>query len=440
VSDSAGRYALTGVPDGRYIIGFVHPILDSLGIEPTLREARVTGGRALHIDLATPGPSALRAAICGASASRDSGAVLVGVIRDARHEPVLDAVVMAEWLEVTLSANGLARQTPRITATSKANGWFALCNVPNAGTIFVSAARGDVTTDVIELPIPAERFVRRALYLGAARPGVTDSSRRAGSGRVSGVVRTAVEGRPLPGAQVSMIDGPETRANERGEWTLADAPGGTRMLEVRAIGYYPRRLPADVVEDAPPVRVELTTMKAVLDTVRINARREDLRRSNGFEDRRRSTIGQFLTDDDVLRRRPFVTSDLFKMVPGMMVVPTSTVTQITLRSMFGGRCIPSVFIDGTYMFDLSADDIDGFVSPDEIAGIEIYSGLGVPPQFSAGNYGLGPGGRPKEPCGAVAIWTKQGRKRPPVTRAAALRAVGFIGLGLLVGNLFFQRR
>ena len=45
------------------------------------------------------------------------------------------------------------------------------------------------------------------------------------------------------------------------------------MLEVRALGYYPDRRQVNVVDNGPPVRVTLSTLRAVLDTVRIRATR-----------------------------------------------------------------------------------------------------------------------------------------------------------------------
>src|SRR5687768_8460338 len=36
-SDSLGRFAFVGVPAGRYMLGFFHQMLDSLGVEPLLR-------------------------------------------------------------------------------------------------------------------------------------------------------------------------------------------------------------------------------------------------------------------------------------------------------------------------------------------------------------------------------------------------------------------
>jgi len=38
VSDSLGRFTLGDVPDGRFTLGFFHPMLDSLGVEAPLRD------------------------------------------------------------------------------------------------------------------------------------------------------------------------------------------------------------------------------------------------------------------------------------------------------------------------------------------------------------------------------------------------------------------
>lgn len=39
-SDSLGRFAIDDVPAGRYLVGFLHPLLDSLGVEAPIVELR----------------------------------------------------------------------------------------------------------------------------------------------------------------------------------------------------------------------------------------------------------------------------------------------------------------------------------------------------------------------------------------------------------------
>lgn len=416
VSDSLGRFALGHVPDGRYMLGFLHPMLDSLGVEPPLREVAVVGHQPVRADLAIPAPARLRAAICGATTAPDSGAVVVGVVRNARDgAPTAGVTVAGEWLEFTLGPQGIVRRTPRLTATTGENGWFAICNVPRAGTMTLTASRSADSTDRIEVQVPAEGFLRRELYLGPARTVVTgDTTRRAdslarprrvhvGDGRLSGTVTAAAGGRPLAGAQVGIADGPRTRANERGEWTLADAPAGTRMLEVRAVGYYPERRRVDVIAGAAPVRVALSTFKAVLDTVRVAAAAYDRNRS-GFQQRSRSGAGRYLTPADIARRQPIVLSDLLRTTPGVRLDPSADGMgeQLLMRGPFGS-CAPAIYVDGHYFDELTSVDLDAMVRPNEIVGMEIYSDASAPAQFRRPP---GNPGRDLGPCGSVVIWTK----------------------------------
>lgn len=204
VSDSLGRFTLSDVPNGRFTLGFFHPLLDSLGVEPPLRAVYLEDHRSVSIDLATPSTSRLRAAVCGTRAAPDSGAALVGVVRDAQtRAPVAGATVTGEWLEVSFGKDGVFRRVPRLVATTRENGWFSMCNVPSPGTMALIASRGADSTDLIEVQVPSDGFMRREFYLGSARTVVTgDTAQRAnnvgsprrrvhgGDGRLSGTVVT----------------------------------------------------------------------------------------------------------------------------------------------------------------------------------------------------------------------------------------------------------
>jgi len=412
VSDPSGSFTLSDVPAGRYKLGFFHPLLDSLGVDAPLRGISVDGKEPARVDLAIPSPARLRAAICGAQSALDSSAVLVGVVRSVRDgAPAAGVVVTGRWLEFTFTKKGMVRRTPRLVATTGENGWFALCNVPTGGTMSLIAGHGADSTDLLEIQVSTEGFVRRDLYLGTAQslvlrdtanqaiPGAARSRRvHSGDATVGGIVVAAAGGRPLAGAQVAIIAGPQTRANERGEWMLSDAPSGTRMLEIRAVGYYPERRAVNIVAGAPPVRVALSTLKAVLDTVKIVAARLKSRDRTGFHERRRqSSAGHFITPEDIAKRQLNVTSEIFRTVPGIIMERTVLgPTPIMMRGMVEDMCVPAVYLDGALMRDLSPEDIDAWVHPNEIAGIEVYAGAGIPPQFQAAQSG----------CGSIVIWTR----------------------------------
>lgn len=55
-----------------------------------------------------------------------------------------------------------------------------------------------------------------------------------------------------------------------------------------------------------------------------------------------------------------------------------------------------IFIDGRLMNTLSADEIDTWMRPDDIVGIEVYAGAGMPAQFQQG----------MSACGSIVIWTR----------------------------------
>ncbi len=411
VSDSLGRYAFDDVPEGRYKLGFFHAVLDSLGVELPLRDLTVRRGRSARADLAVPSGGTLRALICGVRSPRDSGivvsgAAVIGVVRAARGgAPVEGATVSGEWLEISFRTQGIDRRRPRVVVTTGANGWFALCNTPAGGNMFLTASRGADSTDLIEAAIPIEGFLRRDLYLGAARTVVVRDTTprpdslalpprivRSGEGRISGTVMSADYKRPLAGAIVHLSDGPTARADARGAWTLANAPLGTRVLEVRSVGYYPDRRAVHVVGGMPPVQVALSTFKSVLDTVKIIAQGVTDRHDSGFELRKRTGLGRYLTSEDLERRGAIFTSDAFKNLPGVRLEGGT----ILVRSAFGEWCEPSVHIDGLYMWTLPATDIDGMVSLRLVKAIEVYNEATTPVEFQRAMTG----------CGTILIWTK----------------------------------
>ncbi|MCR4340045.1 MAG: TonB-dependent receptor [Gemmatimonadaceae bacterium] len=412
ITDSLGRFMFNDVPNGRYLLGFLHPVLDSLGVEPPVRELVVAGGRAVRADVAIPSARSLRRAICEQPSGRNAGVVVVGIVRDAESQaPVPGATVVAEWIELSVTRVGFTRRVPRVVATTAATGWFGLCNLPAPGAITLVAISGADSTARIEIDVSAEEFMRRDLYLGPRRDLVVRDStpsadslvtspvlQRASRGSLIGVVVAAVRGEPLADARVSIVGGPQTRTDERGEWRLVSVPLGTRTLEIRALGYYPERKTVDVVAGAPSIRTAMSTMRAVLDTVRITAAplSENMR---GFMERRRgSGMGRYLTPADIARHRPVFTSDIFGRVPGLEVVKPGIMYDggISMRGLFADRCSPAVYIDGHYMRSFGLVDIDDWVHPEEVAGIEVYSAGMVPPQFQPGMSG----------CGSIVIWTR----------------------------------
>ncbi|HVD59397.1 MAG TPA: carboxypeptidase regulatory-like domain-containing protein, partial [Gemmatimonadaceae bacterium] len=370
----------------------------------------------------------LRNAICGKPEKGDSSTLVIGTVRDASSgAPAPGVTVRGEWTEYAFTPKGVNRRVPRILATTGDNGWFAMCNVPIAGTLALIASKGADSTDLLEIEIPPEGLLRRELYLGQHHTIVASESAQPtssfapsprsihlGDGTVTGMV-VNVQGFPLKGALVSILDGPEARSNDAGEFVINNAPVGSRMLEVRALGYLPERRRVDVVNRTAYSRVILHTLQSVLDTVKVSATRLRSRDRSGFIERVRSGPGRYLTSKEIAKRPATFTSDLFRTISGVrigfatdtlasdMVIAVSpddmktSDRRVLMRGIAGDWCAPVIYIDGLAMPGLGADEIDAWLQPKDVEGIEIYSEATVPAQFQKWRGG----------CGSVMIWKKK---------------------------------
>ena len=145
----------------------------------------------------------------------------------------------------------------------------------------------------------------------------------------------------------------------------------------------------------------------------MEARSHDLEIS-GFYTRRAETSGYFITRERIEDRAPLYTTDLFRGVAGIKVVPAGTLRNAVVltgsRSISlggSGFCFPTVWMDGQMVHQGTAGSIPGFrgpafldqlVHPDDIAGIEVYnSAASMPVQYNL-----------HAACGAIVIWTRHG--------------------------------
>ena len=419
ITDSAGRFSLAPVAAGDYLIGFIHPMLDSLGIEPRVYRVSARAGLPTSVALAVPSPQRIQAAICGARPTSDSSGVIIGHLIDAESGSAAAGKITVRWLELTIGRNGVGRSFPTITDTTR-DGWFAICDVPILTGVSLQAVRGTDSTAELTVEVPATRLLRRDLFIGASTVTVLPSPDSAqvpdslrlpptyvhrGMSRLQGTVLRAGANAPLSGARVTIVgSGVVATSDERGGFALTGLPGGTQMLETRAVGYLPDRRVVDLIADrTPTLTISLSTLKSVLDTIHITATRVYSADSHGFERRRKTGFGRFFGPEDVDRLRPLYTTSLLNYVPSVRIVGAgSTSERILMRGSFG-YCAPDLYLDGMRLRDLDVRDINGWVQPDEIEGMEVYTSAGrVPPEFSSMNG-----------CGSIVIWTGRSPRRKP---------------------------
>lgn len=179
-------------------------------------------------------------------------------------------------------------------------------------------------------------------------------------------------------------------------------PAGKHHFRFSRVGY--DAIEGDIdVDERTGIRVGLQPRPLVLDGVTVTAdgsltanRRLQWK---GFYERRERYgkeglgAGKFLTEEDIERRVPFFVSDVFRDVLGVRVHSSGNGrdSYLTMR----GNCIPSIYLDGMRVSRIPLNEL---VSAYELAGVEIYTGIIVPPEFTGDLYG--------KPCGSIALWTK----------------------------------
>lgn len=410
-TDARGRFELSGLQAGKYVVTVEHPFTDSIGLSVPSRETQATAEGTPPLALALPSVRTLRRTLCPAAVSDTTLGVMLGVVRRADGRTVKGANVVFEWTDVSVNRKTLqAKQTQMSASTiSDSLGVYRACGVPAGIPLFVQAQLGaGQQSGVVEEHIGEAGVLVRELVLGdstrapqvatgagtgagtgggAGTRAGADASDVHGDGVIRGVVRID-QIHPLANARVHLFGTSRTATTDAsGEFRLTDIPTGTQGFEVVALGYAPRRFRAEVSATTEPITVTMSRIAAVLDSVRVTARRlANGGRYNEFDQRSRNGHGHYITEQEVERRHPFVTSDLLRTMPGVQVaVGKDNEHVVSMR-----RCTPTVFLDGME----SALPLDE-IPTSWIRGIEVYQIAETPAQY-----------RGHDNCGAILVWTK----------------------------------
>jgi hypothetical protein len=407
VADSNGRFFFTGVPSGSYLIGFMHPKLDSLGFDPIVRPMTVTASpMGVRVPLAVPSGSTLAQQFCGDGA--DSLGVLIGRVGDADRDAAIGgAVVKTVWAETRVAATGIGKVQRSARATSDAEGKFVLCGLPMqtaldltaevaaAGTARDTTARKTFASNLVEITFPAGVPLQyRDLLISRIAPAVARAGApRTGTGRVVGRV-VLPNGRPVAQARITFRDGRVADSlaisDSSGVFRFSNLPAGMFMLDAVKIGMAPGSSSVSVrAGGVGSATITMTERVVTLETQKVTSTASTDR--TGFEDRRKRGFGTFISGDELMKRTNRVISDALISVPGLRIGGTDN----TGRNVLAGRggCVPDVWLNGMRAPE-GMRNIDDSVPPGQIKGIEVYGPGEAPGQFSGGN------------CTTVLIWMK----------------------------------
>src|SRR3954470_1732324 len=94
-ADASGRFAITSLASGPWLLSVEHPSLDSLGLTVPPREV-IIAARDTSVTLGIPSPIGFARMACGAAATDTTGA-LIGRIASLAGAPSSHALVVASW-------------------------------------------------------------------------------------------------------------------------------------------------------------------------------------------------------------------------------------------------------------------------------------------------------------------------------------------------------
>lgn len=189
-----------------------------------------------------------------------------------------------------------------------------------------------------------------------------------------------------------------------GRFELLDLPSGAVEVIVRRLGFSPAKIPLQLGSgELRDIRVLLSPVAMMMDSVAVTAEAPAVEKAyGGFESRKARGFGTFITREQIEKKNPRTTTDLFRTVSGVKLLrENGTPTVVSTRLGTMAYCPVRYFIDGA-SYPLYGQSIDTMIQVVDIGAIEVYpGGATVPPQF---------GGR-ESACGVVAIWTRQGVRK-----------------------------
>jgi len=248
---------------------------------------------------------------------------------------------------------------------------------------------------------------------------------------IRGRVVDARTGEGVPEAAVTALTreqrgAGQARTDAEGRFSFQLRAPGEMRLRVDRTGYrqtLTELMPVGVKETVE-VEVSVSAAPLTIAPLRVTARVEVPRRRSlelsGFYERERRGIGEFVRREELELRPSQNLAQVLSRVPGAAVLNVAAHQYVYFprnglpsvpqgqgsggslnsrppRGASGGRCLPTLYLDGVRMTYDAQSDINAIVSPTQIEAVEVFRGPSeVPVQW----------GGSAARCGVILIWTK----------------------------------
>ena len=242
--------------------------------------------------------------------------------------------------------------------------------------------------------------------------------RFAAAQRVIGRVVDAGNGAPIANVDVRVesANGVSMSAvsDSAGRFTIRHTGGAGRYRVIaRHLSYAQSSATLDLgANDQAEILLRLAVAALELPPLEVIARSrapDSFLERMGFYDRRSGGFGVFIDPDEIARRRPLNTSDLFLRVTGVRVIYSGGIrgNDIRITRAEDPSCPPRIYIDRVIvrkggLMESTDMTLDHLIQPSSIHAIEIFRSPSEIPTEFGGTYAT---------CGVVVFWTKRGAAR-----------------------------
>ncbi|MEO8622034.1 MAG: carboxypeptidase-like regulatory domain-containing protein [bacterium] len=384
-TDDHGRFKIGGVPTGRFAVGFQHDALNALGLESPLRIVELGSNADVSVDLAIPSGPVVRAQRCPSSQGDSGDGMVAGYVLDAMTSARLDTVSLElRWAEPQRSANSERGATHHRIATVDSTGRFVACGVASGVDLAIAVTRSGYRGVSGEIVVPAGGVLRRDFHL--TQPAV-----RHGSATLTGRV-TYADSVPVRVGHV-LIPALEVDAEiVDGSFSVSRLPPGTWAVEVRALGFDPRRALVDLSAYATTsLRLVIKNNAQLLAGMTVvGVASADRKKMVEILDRQRVGFGTWFMPGDERLARADKLSDLLQYAAGFHLDGHGGMEGRVKGGLGLTRCRPTYFIDGRRMLGLEMPPMS------DVLAVAAYPDIaGTPVNWRDGRM-----------CAAIAIWTK----------------------------------
>ena len=428
-SDTTGHFALSGLEAGRYLIGFSHPRLDSLGFDAVSRTIEIANpGSDVTLMLGVPSARSISRALCG-ELKESSGVVFGRVYRAENGQSASAGYVSVSWRELTLDSGTRRLDERRLQASLTDDGRYVLCGVPTDVTLTGSAhllapdSSVRASTGSIDLAFTDSSTTLHRSFVVGAEQGRGASDRTVGRDALAQLVGRVMDdgGRPMEGARIAVLGAGSADSaaltDSLGRFRVNVAHGGTYSVAISKIGFTPARHSVDLLErDTARVSYALTRQAFELEGVTVSARAS--MEQAGFDRRRETRRGFFLDREQIASSGAIFSSQVLLSARMLMQWGSNEAGRPVITGPL--QCTPLLFVDGvpTAMpvyrksagytpftkeqsrfgapTDAVVPDVDNAIPLAEVGGVEVYAPGEAPARFAD----------PYARCSSIVIWSR----------------------------------